>query len=234
MQNIPIPTIIFEDKNKTKAISLKNMPSDKNNAYIIWKFRNNPAIFTSAIITSGERKWKLIGDADFLRPDPVPDIDPQSVAQMLQTYRNIPNLTSFVIAVKRVKSHTEPRLLMLVLEIAISHNVGVQDIEYVYIHTRNSPCDACNVVLEQFLAVFRVPTFVTYNRGYRKTEHLKIQGEWGQKIYYPKDAVRHKTNELFLQGKSQGVDNPIGSSGVAHLNALDQNEAMKSYVLAYV
>ena len=167
-QQSPIPEFILSDKNKERAIPLSKKSSSQNHAYICFKFVGDAdeTVRILDIINSVEEHWKLIDDPAFLITQFTVPIKGNLVPGILRSYRNRPEVQEFIMLCKKVKSHTEPRLLNLFLSLAILNAKQVEEVEYVYIHTYNSPCNGCNKVLQTFVRIFNIPTFVTYNRGY--------------------------------------------------------------------
>ena len=70
--------------------------------------------------------------------------------------------------ISRCGSHTEPHYLNNILKALIKARKKVEEIDFLYLHTTLSPCNACNSVIEIYARIFEVRIYVTYDTAYAK------------------------------------------------------------------
>lgn len=191
------------------ALMYRNLKSNflKNWAYcmMLAEDKFGRKIYAMDQNTSGETGWNILSEGDFtperLQPVVVEGVRDTKPGEVVAAYQDFYlKLREFIEKAKRVKSHTEPRLLNSLVRTIIECGEASNTIKAVYIHTALSPCDVCHDTIQSFANALRIPVFVTYNTGYyttqakQKTFHeqalTKIAGnEHKEPIVFSNDAI---------------------------------------------
>lgn len=215
---MPVPQSVLQERHNPTVRHLPLINSRKNFAFLVMKFNGRTNVSRTPILRSGNWDWTSnIRDQRFMQ-------------QRRLTRRSLPALRSWKLAgtaqlhdylenlIIPVKYHTEPRLLFLAIRHAISQGKLRSNVQYIHIHTKYSPCDDCHEVIREFVRLFGITVYVTYNKGYksRRIWHVAARNNIAR--------TANGNRVVFLTGPNQGAYNQLGGEVVA---------VTRSYVLEY-
>jgi len=106
------------------------------NLCLSYTFYKSSNIHSFKSFTSGENRWKIVGNSNFFR-SAVEKVPYEDVIKR-KGYEKL-KLLYF-----QCKTHAEPRLLNSILTTLILRGGMVRDLDFIYLHTGFSPCNKCN------------------------------------------------------------------------------------------